>query len=405
MRVLILICFVLSLLSSKASSSAQIVRPKPADVLQSALKAVQSIESVEYQVHRERVTSTGLKFRGQTTIVASRSPFRFSAKFQGEDVPIAQMAVSDGKNTRVSYDGKTDETSIFALSYPKEKVMPARGGYDVIPDVATTWRLLLDADFLKEAIASENILYVKQEDVEGDLCHVVLYVRGSDVFESVTEYFWISAKTGLPRAVQRLTLMRGSSNLRPRFTISKIRLNPRIAADTFSYRPTPLDSTVETAPKTSATISPANSSLVGSQLPDLEVRDLAFQPVKLSAYGKRPTIISFWATWCAPCLEELPVLQKINDKYKGDLQVLAVGVQDSRLNVVKFTRENPSYKFIFLTDPDMQESESRIGTYFGLNSVPVSIFVDAQGKIVEQWNGFKDGEQALTERIQRLMER
>ncbi|MDQ3650464.1 MAG: redoxin family protein [Acidobacteriota bacterium] len=399
---LVFICFIQSFLSVQTSSS---IPSRPADVLQSALKAVESIESVEYEVRSERSNSAGNKFRGRTTILASRSPFRFSAKLQGEDALITQIAVSDGKITRASYNGKTDEANTFAPSYPKERVMPARPGNDVIPDVSATWRLLLNPDFLKEAIASGNIVYVKQEDVEGDLCNVVLYVRNSDVFESVTEYYWFSAKTGLPRAVQRLTLMRGSTNLRPRFTISKIKLNPSIPADAFSYRPVASDSSTVPMPKTSATVPPAGRSLIGNQLPDLEVRDREFKPLKLTNFSGKLTLINFWATWCGPCIEELPVLQKMQDNHKGELQVVAIAVRDSRLNVLKFIKENPQYKFVFLTDPDMQESVSRLDSFFRVEGIPVSVFVDAQGKVVDHWFGFKEGEQALIKRVQQLIRR
>jgi thiol-disulfide isomerase/thioredoxin len=394
---LLLVPFIQSLLFLQTSSAAP---TSPADVLRGMLKAVENIESVEYEVRREYKTSEGNKFRGRTTVLASRSPLRFSAKLQAEDAPITQMAVSDGKITRGSSDGKTNEAYTFAPRYPKDKVMPYVN--DANLDVSATWRLLLDADFLKEMIAGGNILYVKQEDIEGDLCHVVLSVRNSAIFESVTEYYWISVKTGLPRAMQRLTLTRGSTILNPRFIISKLKINPGLPADAFTYRPTATDSSTVRAPKpTAADGQPTERSLVGSRLPALEVRDVDF-----SDYSGKPTIISFWATWCGPCLAEFPMLQKLQDDYKGDLRVLAVAVQDSRLNVLTFIKENPRYKFVFVTDPEMQESESRLGATLGVRLLPKSIFVDAQSNIVAEWTGFKEAEQPLLEkRVRQLMGR
>ena len=402
MLILVLISFAYALQPSQATAATQ---PKPADVLQGALKAVEKIESVEYEVRSEITTPAGDKIKVRTTIFAARTPFQFSAKLQGEVNPVRQIAVSDGTITRASYDGKVNETSTFAARYPKEKLMPILN--DANRDVSATWRLLLDADFLKEAIASGNIMYVKQEDLDGDLCNVVLYVRNSEVFESMSEYYWFSAETGLPRAVQRLTLTRGRTNLSPRFTISKVKPNAIIPAGAFSYRPTSSDSSAApmSPPKAAAAAQPTEAALVGSQLPALEARDMEFKPVQLSDFGGKPSLITFWAPWCAPCMAEFPVLQKMQDGYKGELQIVAVAVQDSRLNVLKFIKENPRYKFIFLTDPEMQESESRLGKYFGLNGIPVNVFVDARGKIVEHWSGFKEGEQALVVRVQRLMGR
>lgn len=397
----VLVAFIQSLLFLQAPDTTQ---PKPVEVLQSALKAVEGIESVEYEVRREHTTSAGAKFRGRTTILASRSPLRFSAKLHGEDAPIKQIAVSDGKVTSASYDGQTKQTNTFAASYPKEKLMPTLSGASW--DVSATWRLLLDAEFLKEAIASGRTLYVKQEDIGGDICHVVLNVRSSELFESVTEYYWFSAKTGFPCAVQRLTLTRGSTNLFPRFIISNIKANPNIPADTFSYKPVASDSSTVSMPKAAATEPSIGRTLIGNPLPALEVRNLEYKPLKLSDFNGRPTLINFWATWCVTCTEELPVLQKLQDDYKGGLRVVAIAVQDSRLNVLKFIKENARYKFVFVTDPDMQESASRLGSFFGIESLPVSVFVDAQGKIVDQWSGFKEKEQPLLlSRIRRLMNR
>jgi hypothetical protein len=79
----------------------------PADVLRSAIKAVEKLESVEYEVMREYATADGRKFKGRTKIVAARSPLRFSAKLEGEDVSVTQLAVSDGKVIRSSQNGKT----------------------------------------------------------------------------------------------------------------------------------------------------------------------------------------------------------------------------------------------------------------------------------------------------------
>ena len=138
---LFLVPFIQSLLFLQTSSAAP---ASPADVLRGMLKAVENIKSVEYEVRREYKTSEGNKFRGRTTVLASRAPLRFSAKLQAEDAPIRQMAVSDGKITRGSSDGKTSETNTFAPSYPKEKVMPYVN--DANLDVSATWRLLLDAD-------------------------------------------------------------------------------------------------------------------------------------------------------------------------------------------------------------------------------------------------------------------
>jgi hypothetical protein len=82
--------------------------------------------------------------------------------------------------------------------------------------------------------------------------------------------------------------------------------------------------------------------------------------------------------------------------------VIAIAVQDTRLNVLEFIKKNPRYRFIFLSDPEMSEAESRLSQYFGIKGIPVSVFVDSQGRVLDYWSGFS-GEQGLVKRIQKLM--
>src|SRR5262245_43031919 len=372
--------------------------PPPADVLRSAIKAVEKLESVEYEVRREYITSDGRKFKGRTRIVAARSPLRFSAKLEGEDVSVTQFAVSDGKAIRSSQNGKTSvsEGPVFTSRILQGTLNDAHR------DVTTTLRLLFDREFLQTALASQNVLFAGQDEIEGDLCNIVLYVRVSNEGGNASDYFWISAQTGLPRASQRLLLVRGQSSLQPRFILSNIKLNPAAPPESFLYEPKASDSSVVLEPKN--TPPPAEKNLTGAPLPDLELRDIDYKPVKMADLKGERTLISFWAPWCGPCISEFAVLQKLQEEYKGKLKIVAVAVQDSRSNVVEFIRKNPGYKFTFLSDPEVPDSESRVNGYFNLSLLPTSLFVDSQGKVIDRWAGFS-GEAQLVKKIQQLMER
>lgn len=370
--------------------------PSPADVLRSLLKAVEHIESVEYEVRREHSTTDGKKYKARTRVLATRSPFQFSARLQAEDAPVIQMAVSDGKATRASIGGKTSEAPFVFSSQGRQVILN-----DANEDVAATWRLLLDQLHINKAIESRSILFVSQDEIEGDLCNVVLYSRPlTGEAGGTTEYYWVSAKTGLPRAVQRWTLQKGRTRLGPQYIISNIKLNPDIPAETFSYRPTASDSFK--GPELKPPAQPAGESLIGAELADMEVMDLQTKPVKLSSFRGQPTLLTFWAPWCTPCIEEFPVLEKLQERYKGRLQVVAIAVQDTRLNVLEFIKKNPRYRFIFLSDPEISEAESRLSQYFGIKEIPVSVFVDGQSRVLDHWSGFS-GEERLVKRIQKLM--
>jgi len=395
MRYLGLTLLIQTLSFSQASGQAA---PPPADVLRSAIKAVEKLESVEYEVRREYATADGRKFKGRTKIVAARSPLRFSAKLEGEDVSVTQLAVSDGKAIRSSQNGKTSasEGPVFTSRILQGSLNDAHR------DVTTTLRLLFDREFLQTALASQNILFAGQDEIEGDLCNIVLYVRASNEGGNASDYFWISTQTGLPRASQRLLMVRGQSSLQPRFIISSIKLNPVIPPETFLYDPKASDSSSAPEPKNAPAA--AGKILTGAPLPDLELRDIDYKPVKMADLKGERTLISFWAPWCGPCISEFAVLKKLQEEYKGKLKIIAVAVQDSRLNVAEFIKKNPGYKFTFLSDPEMPDGQSRVNVYFDLSLLPTSVFVDSQGKVIDRWAGFEN-ETRLVEKIQQLMER
>ena len=391
------VCQVVASTPPSTAQSSRGTRPDAAEILRSLLRAVENMKAVAYDVRREHTAADGTKYNGVTRVLATRSPFRFRAKLDGQEIPVKQLAVSDGKATRASTDGEASDASI---------VFSSRGGQVILnaanEDVAATWRLFLDLDHINKAIESRNIMFVSGDEIEGEACHIVLYSRPLTTEASaITEYIWISAITGLPRAMQRWSLQRGRTRLGTQYIISNIKPDPSFSPETFSYVPIGSDSSKIAKSNVVAPKAPAGPR-PGTALPDLEVMNMEYKRQKLVAFKGQPTLINFWAPWCGPCMGELPVLEKIQQKYQGKLRVVAIAVQDSRINVVEFVRKMPQYKFTFLTDPDLTNPESRLSLFFGVRGLPVSIFVDAQGRVIDRWLGF-DGEEKLTLRLQKLM--
>jgi hypothetical protein len=147
------------------------VSPTPAEVLRSALKASNSSNPSNTMVRREYTTADDRKLTGRTRIAAARSPLRFSAKLEGEDTPGVELVVSDGKVTRSSERGKVSEGPVFSPGILQVTLNSAHS------DVIATLRLLLDREYLQTALASQNILLAGQDEIEGELCQIVIYVR------------------------------------------------------------------------------------------------------------------------------------------------------------------------------------------------------------------------------------
>jgi len=114
-------------------------------------------------------------------------------------------------------------------------------------------------------------------------------------------------------------------------------------------------------------------------VPDLKLPDLAGQPRSLRDYRGHPLIINFWATWCAPCRREMPLLQQLRHTYHADgLQVVGIAV-DFRSAVADYVRRQPvDYPLLIGEDAGLAAAEQ-----FGMQTVlPFSVFADAGGRIV-----------------------
>jgi thiol-disulfide isomerase/thioredoxin len=203
-------------------------------------------------------------------------------------------------------------------------------------------------------------------------------------------------------------MRRGPTRLSARFEIADIRLNPQMPSDAFRL-PDTLNVAPETLlagppPRTPETPPDMILHFVGLDVPSLELRDMQFKARLLSDLNEKPTLITFWAPWCAPCREELAALSKIQARPDAAPQIFAVGVQDRRQKVLDFVQGHKDYNFLFFTDPDMERETSALGSFFHFDQlgVPITVFADRHGKIIDSWEF--EGEEALRQRLQKLIQ-
>ena len=124
--------------------------------------------------------------------------------------------------------------------------------------------------------------------------------------------------------------------------------------------------------------------------PDFLVYDARGEEVRLSDFARTPVVINFWATWCPPCRGELPEFQKAYETYGDRIRFLMVdltGGSETQEGAEAFLAEN-GYTFPVYYDLDA----SAAGAY-GIYSIPVTVTVDAQGKMADSRVGALTGEQ------------
>ena len=132
----------------------------------------------------------------------------------------------------------------------------------------------------------------------------------------------------------------------------------------------------------------------GAALPDFVFRDDKGKDVTLAAFEGKPILVNLWATWCAPCVAEMPQLDRIAGAYaKQGLQVLAISQDMNGADKVLpfFAQKGFSHLRPWL-DP-----ENQFALHYGTGLLPTSVLYDAEGKEVARVTGALDweGKEAL----------
>ena len=133
------------------------------------------------------------------------------------------------------------------------------------------------------------------------------------------------------------------------------------------------------------------SAGIGDLLPAITLPNLDGTPVNLAGFRGRPLLINVWASWCRPCVEEMPELAAFAAAQPADgVQVLGMAL-DTPEGVRDFLARVPVGYPIVLEMPGADDASVRLGNAQGL--LPYSVLVDAHGRIVKQKLGpFKHGE-------------
>jgi thiol-disulfide isomerase/thioredoxin len=127
------------------------------------------------------------------------------------------------------------------------------------------------------------------------------------------------------------------------------------------------------------------TAALGQAAPQFALNDLAGQKVDLAGLRGKVVLLDFWATWCAPCREEIPHFVEMQEKYRGQgLEIVGVSVDDSAEPVRKFYQE---YKMNY---PVVMGDEKVAGAYGGVLGLPIAFLIDREGKIVKKHIGQTD---------------
>ncbi|NNC77585.1 MAG: TlpA family protein disulfide reductase [Woeseiaceae bacterium] len=143
----------------------------------------------------------------------------------------------------------------------------------------------------------------------------------------------------------------------------------------------------------------ASSGLTGLPAPDFALKSSTGNNLRLSEFRGDVVMINFWATWCGPCRQEMPLLDELYSRYERvGFNLLGVNIDDDSNRAMNMIRE------LGVNFPVLFDAQKEVSKLYDVDAMPVTILVDREGKVRYVHQGYKPGyEQAYLDQVRSLL--
>jgi len=148
-----------------------------------------------------------------------------------------------------------------------------------------------------------------------------------------------------------------------------------------------------------AAVGPANAAAGAGPAPNFTLKSLTGKNMKLSEMAGNVVLINFWASWCGPCREEMPLLNALHKKYEPlGFTVLGVNVEEQVDNARGFLNDFP------VDFPVLLDSNNQVSKMYNVIAMPTTVVVDRDGNMRFLHKGYKPGdEQKYRKMVKKLV--
>lgn len=127
-----------------------------------------------------------------------------------------------------------------------------------------------------------------------------------------------------------------------------------------------------------------DGAILGAELATFTVTDLDGRPVASTSWRGKVTVVNFWATWCGPCLVEIPAFLELQRAYPDDLEIVGLSMDDSSEAVRAFVKTHG------VTYPIAMATSAAQDAFGGVIGLPTSYVLDPEGRVVAKHVGLVD---------------
>ena len=130
----------------------------------------------------------------------------------------------------------------------------------------------------------------------------------------------------------------------------------------------------------------ASSSLEGRDAPDFVLKSATGENLRLSEYRGDVVMINFWATWCGPCRQEMPLLDDLYGRYQRvGFNLLGVNIDDDSRRAMQMIEE------LGVNFPVLFDESKEVSKLYEVDAMPVTVLVDREGNVRFVHHGYKPG--------------
>ncbi len=143
----------------------------------------------------------------------------------------------------------------------------------------------------------------------------------------------------------------------------------------------------------------ASSGLEGQQAPDFALKSSTGENLRLSEYRGDVVMINFWATWCGPCRQEMPLLDELYSRYQRvGFNLLGVNIDDDSRRAMQMIDE------LGVDFPVLFDARKEVSKLYEVEAMPVTVLVDREGTVRYIHHGYKPGyEEKYLDQIRSLL--